>query len=136
MNRIHLALNTPRFDESVRFYSRLFGQPPVKLKPGYAKFDVLDPAVNLTLNEKQSAIGGDAINHLGIELDRDGAVAEIRRRLQQADLEPRIENDVICCYARQDKVWVSDPNGHEWEFFFVREQLDAPGEKTEDGCCA
>jgi catechol 2,3-dioxygenase-like lactoylglutathione lyase family enzyme len=126
MSRIHLALNTHHFEESVEFYSTLFGQEPAKLKEGWAKFDVQDPALNLTLNRASSessekqAFTGD-INHMGIEVRDSDTVTASNQRLIDAGLKTFVEDDVTCCYARQDKTWVTDPNGHSWEFFFVKD---------------
>lgn len=121
MSRIHLALNTNRFEESVAFYSKLFDREPAKLRPDWAKFDLGDPSLNLTLNRRDKNIEAGDINHLGIEVDDAETVARMDAYLREAGLKTLVEDDVTCCYARQDKTWVQDPNGHSWEFFFVRE---------------
>ena len=139
MNRIHLALNTTRFDESVAFYGKLFGQPPAKLKPGWAKFDLLDPPLNLTLNHREEAPTGSDISHMGIEVSSSEAVARMDQRLQEIGLKTAPEENVTCCYAVQDKIWVEDPNGHAWEFFYVKEDALESGAETQaakaPGCC-
>jgi catechol 2,3-dioxygenase-like lactoylglutathione lyase family enzyme len=126
MSRVHIALNTNHFEESVEFYSVLFDQAPAKLKPDWAKFDVAEPALNLTLNRRAS--NSDApeamlgqVNHLGIEVPDSASVAAANQRLIDSGLKTLEEDDVTCCYARQDKTWVTDPNGHSWEFFFVKD---------------
>jgi catechol 2,3-dioxygenase-like lactoylglutathione lyase family enzyme len=121
MNRIHLSLNTNHFDASVEFYSSLFNQPPAKLKNGWAKFDLQDPPLNLTLNHRAEVLQKGEINHLGIEVRDSDSVANADQRLQQSGLKTLVEDDVTCCYARQDKTWVADPDGHAWEFFFVKD---------------
>lgn len=121
MSRIHLALNTHRLEESIAFYSVLFEAEPAKVKPEWAKFDLQEPAVNLTLNRVAEAPTGSDISHLGIELQDSASVAAVDQRLREQGLETLVEEDVTCCYARQDKTWVKDPNGHGWEFFFVKE---------------
>lgn len=137
--KVHIALNTPRFDESVRFYRTFLGLEPVKLKPGYAKFDVAEPALNLTLNASQD-LGGGALNHLGIQVQSTAAVREAADRLKTEGLATFEEGDVDCCYALQDKVWVTDPNGYRWEVFVVKvgdtkPELTAAAAAEADACC-
>jgi len=120
--KVHVALNTPRFDESVRFYRTFLGLEPVKLKPGYAKFDVAEPGLNLTLNASNridSPVAG-ALNHLGIQVASTEAVREAAERLKAEGLATFEEENTDCCYALQDKVWVTDPNGYRWEVFVVK----------------
>ncbi len=117
--KTHVALNTPRFQESVAFYRAFFGIEPVKLKPGYAKFDVAEPPLNLTLNASTTLCVG-ALNHLGIQVGSTAAVEEAAARLKTAGLATFAERDTDCCYALQDKVWVTDPNGYRWEVFVVK----------------
>jgi len=137
--KVHVALNTPRFDESVRFYRTFLGLEPVKLKPGYAKFDVAEPALNLTLNASADK-GPGALNHLGIQVASTAAVREAAERLKAEGLATFEEGDVDCCYALQDKVWVTDPNGYRWEVFVVkvgdtRPELTAAAAAEADACC-
>ena len=134
MNRLYCALNTNHFHASIAFYTKLLGQNPAKLEDGYAKFSCEDPSVNLTLNQVSSPIHQDAINHLGIEVEDAKAVVEAKERLEELGLITRLEEDVDCCYAAQDKVWVTDPNGHNWEFFFVKKEGVASNYQPEE-CC-
>ena len=127
MSRIHVALNTNRFEESVAFYGKLFGQGPAKVREGWAKFDLKNPALNLTLNRTDRDVNPGQISHMGVEVDDSESVAAMDRRLQELGLITRPEDDVTCCYARQDKTWVSDPNGHAWEFFYVKADADESG---------
>lgn len=117
--KVHLALNTEKFAESVEFYKVFFSKEPVKLKPGYAKFDVDNPRLNLTLNEGPVQSKG-ALNHLGIQVPSTDDVVAATARLTAAGLLTREETNTDCCYALQDKVWVKDPNGYEWEVFTVK----------------
>lgn len=117
--KVHLALNTDKLDESVAFYRAFFGREPVKRKPGYAKFDLDEPGLNLTLNEGPVRELG-ALNHLGIQVPSSDAVREAAERLAAAGLATREETDTDCCFALQDKVWVRDPNGYGWEVFVVK----------------
>jgi catechol 2,3-dioxygenase-like lactoylglutathione lyase family enzyme len=118
--KVHVALNTPRFDESVKFYRTFLGLEPVKLKPGYAKFDVAEPGLNLTLNASQGIESAGALNHLGIQVQSTTAVKEAAERLKAEGLATFEEENTDCCYALQDKVWVTDPNGYKWEVFVVK----------------
>jgi len=147
--KVHVALNTPRFDESVRFYRTFLGLEPVKLKPGYAKFDVAEPGLNLTLNASNridSPVAG-ALNHLGIQVASTEAVKEAAGRLKAEGLATFEEENTDCCYALQDKVWVTDPNGYRWEVFVVKvgdtstaasstAVSPTAASPTADACCA
>jgi catechol 2,3-dioxygenase-like lactoylglutathione lyase family enzyme len=121
MSRIHLALNTNHFDDSVVFYTTLFQQAPARQRPGYAKFDLQDPPLNLTLNHTEEPLVRSEISHLGVEVRDADSVAVADARLKAAGLDTFVEEDVTCCYARQDKTWVADPDGHAWEFFYVKD---------------
>ena len=117
--KVHLALNTQAFEASVEFYRAFFGLEPVKLKPGYAKFDVQSPALNLTLNAGPVPQLG-ALNHLGIQVGSTEEVLAAAARLKAAGLATWEQDNTDCCYAVQDKVWVTDPNGYPWEVFVVK----------------
>jgi predicted enzyme related to lactoylglutathione lyase len=117
--RPHLAINVEDIDRSVPFYSALFGIEPSKTKPGYAKFEVKEPALNLTLNAKGRSENLGAFNHAGIQVDSTDDVLAARLRLQSAGLATFDEMDTTCCYAKQDKIWVHDPDGTPWEIFTV-----------------
>jgi len=138
--KMHVALNTPRFDESVRFYRTFLGLEPIKLKPGYAKFDVPQPALNLTLNaSKDLGAGAGALNHLGIQVQSTDAVRAAADRLKAEGLATFEEADTDCCYALQDKVWVTDPNGYKWEVFVVKvgdTHPEVTSPTSTDACCA
>lgn len=116
--KVHIALNVNNLQESLAFYRALWGAEPVKLRTGYAKFDLEEPAVNLTLNENPvRELGG--LNHLGIQVDSTETVLAMRERLQQRGLLTEDEMQTNCCYAIQDKIWMTDPNGYRWEVFVV-----------------
>ena len=118
--KVHVALNVNDMEESVKFYRSMFGAEPVKRKPGYAKFDVAEPALNLTLNYNGEVKERGALNHLGIQVGSTEAVLEAKARLEKAGLATFDEINTDCCYALQDKVWVTDPNGYRWEVFVVK----------------
>jgi len=133
--RLHLALNTKHFDKSVEFYKALFNVTPSKIKPGYAKFEVQSPPLNLTLNLADK-VTGNQLNHLGIEVKTVGDVNQQNERLKKLGLETLVEKSTICCYAHQNKVWVKDPDGNSWETFLVfddSEERDGPERSTV--CC-
>lgn len=102
--KTHVALNVNDVDESVSFYRAMFGAEPVKHKPGYAKFDIADPPLNLTLNFAGEVTQRGALNHLGIEVPGLEHVLEAKERLQQAGLATFDEMNTDCCYALQDKI--------------------------------
>jgi catechol 2,3-dioxygenase-like lactoylglutathione lyase family enzyme len=117
--KVHVALNVNDVNRSVEFYRAMLGRDPVKWKPGYAKFDIDDPALNLTLNEGTVKDQG-ALNHLGIEVSSTTDVLVAKKRLSDAGLATFDEMNVDCCFALQDKIWVSDPDGYGWEIFTVK----------------
>lgn len=134
MARIQLALNVNDVGAAVEFYSRLFGAPPAKRRPGYANFAVEDPAVKLVLIENPGK--GGSLNHLGIEVEATDDVRSASARLSGEGLATRTEEGVSCCYALQDKVWVDDPDGAPWEVYtVVADSPDAlPAECLTDRC--
>lgn len=133
--KAHLALNVKSVSHSIEFYRKLFGLEPGKVRPGYAKFDVQNPPLNFTLNEGVVANRG-ALSHLGIQVRSTEDVLATRQKWQEAGLLTRDEMQTDCCYAVQDKTWVRDPDGNEWEVFVVLQDNlpeSAPcecGEKT------
>ena len=141
MSRVHIALNTDKLDESIEFYSQLFDTQPAKVRDDWAKFDLADPALNLTLNRSADAASGNQISHLGVEVKDADTVARMDKYLQEQGLKTLVEDDVTCCYAVQDKTWVADPNGHAWEFFYVKGDAEDSGESARaqhapsGGCC-
>ena len=124
--KVHVSLNVTDFEKSVAFYSAMFGRDPVKLKPGYAKFDIAEPALNLALNYNGEVKQLGALNHLGVEVPSTEAVLNAKDRLQLAGLATFDEMNTDCCYALQDKIWVTDPNGYRWEIFVVKVGDTAP----------
>ncbi len=118
MSRVQLALNVSDLDAAVDFYSRLFGSEPAKRRPGYANFAIAEPPLKLVLMENPAA-GGGTLNHLGVEVESTGQVAAATRRLSGEGLATDVEENVSCCYAVQDKVWVTAPDGARWEIYTV-----------------
>jgi catechol 2,3-dioxygenase-like lactoylglutathione lyase family enzyme len=118
--KAHLALNVHSVERSIEFYRKLLGIEPSKVRTGYAKFDVQNPPLNLTLNEHDFADRG-ALSHLGIQVKSTEDVVATRARWIESGLLTRDEMQTNCCYALQDKTWVRDPDGNEWEVFVVLE---------------
>jgi catechol 2,3-dioxygenase-like lactoylglutathione lyase family enzyme len=118
--KAHLALNVHNVERSIDFYKNLLGIEPGKVRTGYAKFDVQNPPLNLTLNEHHFTEQG-ALSHLGIQVATTDDVLTMRERWADAGLLTRDEMQTNCCYALQDKTWVRDPDGNEWEVFVVLE---------------
>ena len=117
MSRVQLALNVDDLDESITFYSKLFGVAPAKVKPGYANFAVTEPPLKLVLIENPGS--GGTINHLGVEVASSDAVHTEIARLAGAGLFTAEEMGTTCCFATQDKVWVTGPAGEKWEVYTV-----------------
>lgn len=118
--KAHIALNVRNVKNSIEFYQKMLGIEPGKVRSGYAKFDVQNPPLNLTLNEHTFSERG-ALSHLGIQVAATADVLSMRERWASAGLIPRDEMQTKCCYAFQDKSWVKDPDGNEWEVFVVLE---------------
>ncbi|MEZ7239506.1 ArsI/CadI family heavy metal resistance metalloenzyme [Rhodococcus sp. GXMU-t2271] len=143
MSRVQLALNVDDLQEAVTFYSKLFGTEPAKLKPGYANFAIAEPPLKLVLIE--NAGKGGSINHLGVEVDSSEKVHSEIARLTDEGLFTDEEIGTTCCFATQDKVWVTGPAGEKWEVYTVLADSEtfgtsptllADGESSEGVCCA
>ena len=132
MSRVQLALNVDDVDAAVAFYSKLFGAEPAKRREGYANFAVDEPPLKLVLIENGGK--GGSLNHLGVEVGSPAEVAAATAKLQDAGLLTRTEEEVDCCYALQDKVWVADPDGAPWEVYTVLADSDRAAE-PESACC-
>jgi predicted enzyme related to lactoylglutathione lyase len=128
--RPHLALTVTDVERAIPFYAALFGTAPEKVRPGYAKFSVAEPALNFTLNEGERA-GLGAFNHAGIQVAATADVLATRERLAAAGLDIVDERETTCCYALQDKLWVRDPDGTPWEVFATLADTEERG-----ACCA
>ena len=122
--RPHLALTVSDVHRSIEFYRALFGIEPSKVRPGYAKFEVREPALNFTLNEGERDGELGAFNHAGIQVASTDDVLRARARLVEAGLATFDEMDTTCCYAKQDKIWVTAPDGESWEVFVSHAESD------------
>lgn len=140
MSRVQLALNVTDIDAAVDFYQKLFGTEPAKRRPGYANFAIADPPLKLVLIEDSAQVPG-SLNHLGVEVESAEEVTAAQSRLAGAGLVTAIEDEVTCCFATQDKVWASSPEGVPWEYYTVLADADSMGdcapssEAAESVCC-
>lgn len=125
MSRAQLALNVDDLDESITFYTKLFGVGPAKVKPGYANFAVAEPPLKLVLIENKGH--GGTINHLGVEVESSATVHSEIARLTDEGLFTDEEIGTTCCFATQDKVWVTGPAGERWEVYTVLADADSFG---------
>ena len=137
MKRFHVHVAVPDLNESIRFYSTMFGVEPAVVKPDYAKWMLDDPRVNFAISQRSTRAG---INHLGLQVDSDDELEALHARLRSAETHVAEEKNVSCCYARSDKYWVTDPAGVAWESFRNLgsvEFYDEKGNASEpSGCCA
>ncbi len=132
--KTHISLNVKDIEKSVEFYGKMFDQKPmkfIKAERGYAKFDIEDPPLNLALNEGSFEAGG-GLSHLGLQVETTEDVMNFKQRWSEKGLVSVDEMDVSCCYAKQDKIWVRDPDGNEWEAFAVLENLEP--KEAENAC--
>jgi catechol 2,3-dioxygenase-like lactoylglutathione lyase family enzyme len=135
MSRVQLALNVNDLQESIAFYSKLFGTEPAKVREGYANFAVSEPPLKLVLLENPGH--GGSINHLGVEVEDVDTVDAVQSRLAVAGLASTDQRGTTCCYAKQDKFWVEGaPNGERWEIYTVLADSHTFGCATnDDGSC-
>ena len=130
-SRVQLALNVSDIDAAVAFYERLFQTAPAKREPGYANFAIADPPLKLVLIENRDASA--RLNHLGVEVFEQAAVAAAHERLASQGLPVIVEESTSCCYAVQNKVWVTDPDGAPWETYVVLDNADTMGACSAEG---
>ncbi len=139
MSRVQLALNVNDLDEAIAFYSRLFDTEPAKVKPGYANFAIDEPPLKLVLFENPGH--GGTLNHLGVEVSSTDTVHAEISRLSEHGLFTEEEMNTTCCFAAQDKVWVTGPAGERWEVYTVLADSDTFGPSTDEAardsasCC-
>ena len=130
----HVSLNVSNIDASVAFYEKVFAVPAIKRRPGYAKFDLAEPNLNLTM--QQAPRTGVNASHFGMQVASSEDVAAAWTRFKQAGLKTLTEENTECCYALQDKVWVEDPDGNSWEVFVVKGEAAAMNKQLQmAGCC-
>ncbi|MEN1936636.1 ArsI/CadI family heavy metal resistance metalloenzyme [Paenibacillus sp. 102] len=132
MQYVHVGINVTNLEKSIEFYSKVFGVTPVKVKEDYAKFLLESPALNFTLNVRDE-VKGSQVNHFGFQVENQEEIIMNKERLEKEGFFAREEMDTTCCYAVQDKFWVTDPDGNEWEFFYTK--ADSEVHKVETSSC-
>jgi catechol 2,3-dioxygenase-like lactoylglutathione lyase family enzyme len=133
MSRVQLALNVDDLDEAITFYSKLFNTEPAKRKDGYANFAIAEPPLKLVLLQNPGQ--GGTINHLGVEVQSSDQVHTEIARLADEGLFTEEEMGTTCCFAKQDKVWVTGPAGEKWEVYTVLADSETFGSQTPASCC-
>ena len=141
MSRVQLALNVDDLDTAIAFYTKLFGTEPAKVKPCYANFAIANPPLKLVLLENPGH--GGSLNHLGVEVESSGVVHTEIARLTEQGMFTEEEIGTTCCFATQDKVWVTGPGGERWEVYTVLADSETffgtipvePAVSAPRGCC-
>lgn len=132
MKYVHIGINVTNLEKSMLFYQKVFGVEPVKAKEDYAKFLLENPRLNFTLNVRD-IVTGNQVNHFGFQVGTGEEIHFHKAQLEKEGFFTRDEMDTTCCYAVQDKFWLTDPDGNEWEFFFTKADRDT--HKIEAACC-
>ena len=135
MSRVQLALRVADLDASIEFYAKLFGAGPAKRRPGYANFAIAEPPLKLVLLEGEAG-KSTVMDHLGVEVETTGEVTAATQRLAGEGLATTTEEDTTCCYALQDKVWVTGPGAEPWEVYVVKADADVLDKAADSACCA
>lgn len=133
MKRLHLHVGVENLSEGISFYTALFGAPPMKTKQDYAKWLLDDPRVNFAISTRTKK----GVDHLGIQVDEEAELTEVRERLKTKNIPVTDEGETICCYARSEKSWIQDPSGLAWETYRTMEdvQLFSGGEASSEAAC-
>ena len=134
MKRLHIHMGVENLEESIRFYTALFGAEPVKTKADYAKWMVDDPSVNFAISTRASKKG---VDHLGIQVDSSQELDAIRAQMSAANISTHSDGETTCCYAKSEKSWVNDPNGIAWEAYHTMDdaQIFSDAEQEEQSAC-
>ena len=147
MKRMHINVGVENIEQSIKFYSALFGAKPAKSKADYAKWMLEDPRINFAISSRITTKG---VDHLGLQVEEDGELEELRERLRDADMSLFDEGETVCCYARSEKSWIKDPSGVAWEAFKTMEDVQlfseidsaetisccTPESRPKSDCCA
>ncbi|HEY3299135.1 MAG TPA: ArsI/CadI family heavy metal resistance metalloenzyme [Methylophilaceae bacterium] len=136
MKRMHLHVSVDDLGKSIAFYSTLFGTAPSVEKSDYAKWMLEDPLVNFAISQRGAKVG---LDHIGIQVDNDEELGEIRARLEAADMHILTQEGTTCCYAKSDKHWVQDPSGLAWETYHTLDSAPTFNDSAENSsiaCCA
>ena len=138
MKRFHVHVAVDNLAANVRFYSTVFGAEPTVQKPDYAKWMLEDPRINFAISERGAKVG---VDHLGFQVDSDEELSTLREQVGKAEIAALDQPDAICCYARSDKYWITDPQGIAWETYRTLGEAEIYGadtKKTEESsaCCS
>lgn len=140
MKRFHVHMHVEDLAKNIAFYSAMFHQPPARTEADYAKWMLQDPPVNFAISTRGSATG---VDHLGIQVESSGELAELRAHAREADLALQDDGETTCCYSRSDKYWLTDPQGVAWEQFHTLDSIPVfgaasatPGKPDAQACCA
>ncbi len=136
MKRMHLHVSVDDLNKSITFYNTLFGAAPTVQKPDYAKWMLNDPLVNFAISQRGTKAG---LDHVGIQVDNDEELAEIKTRLDAADMAVLTQEGTTCCYAKSDKHWVQDPSGIAWETYHTLDSAPTFNDAhshSDSACCA
>ena len=140
MKRFHVHVAVSDLEASVRFYSSMFASSPTVHKPDYAKWMLDDPRINFAISQRGLAPG---VDHLGIQVDSDEALGELRMQVAEAEIAASEQNNAACCYAESNKYWITDPQGIAWETFHTLANIPTFGRDTKpatiesaNACCA
>ena len=131
--RLQLALNVKNIEEAVSYYAKLFDTHPHKRREGYANFAIDNPPLKLVLIENSNA--NDRINHLGVEADQNEDLGEVMTRLERDGIADKIEDQTTCCFATQDKVWSTEPQGLSWEWYTITDDNPAEDNTSKSSVC-
>jgi hypothetical protein len=121
MKRMHIHVAVEQLDQSIKFYSALFGAEPEVTKTDYAKWMLDDPRINFAISTRSGKTGFD---HMGLQVDEDSELEALRDGLESADMSLFDEGETVCCYARSNKSWVQDPSGIPWEVYKTMENVE------------
>lgn len=134
MKRMHIHVGVESLEKSISFYSALFGEEPTKVKDDYAKWMLEDPRINFAISTHTA----EGVDHLGIQVDEDSEMVDLKERMNEADLSIYNQGETVCCYAKSDKAWVQDPSGIAWETYRSMEDVQIFSENNaikEEACC-
>lgn len=140
MKRFHVHVAVDDLAANIRFYSNVFGVPPTVEKPDYAKWMVEDPRLNFAISSRGSKAG---VDHLGLQVDTDEELQGLRQQVAAAEIAAFDQPEAVCCYAKSDKYWITDPQGVAWETYHTLAEAEMFGADTAkkdtaptQACCA
>lgn len=136
MKRFHVHISVDDLDRSVRFYTSVFGNSPTVLKPDYAKWMLDDPRINFAISKRGLKPG---VDHLGLQVESEAELSELRQQVAAAEITALDQANTVCCYARSEKYWITDPQGVAWETFHTLESVPIYGEdrgSESPACCS